>query len=54
MLDGRRLRVERAKVNRTLFIAKMDKAVSASVNILVIISYNDIILSYDIAIEGNG
>jgi RNA recognition motif-containing protein len=30
MLDGRRLRVEKAKVNRTLFIAKMDRAMPSS------------------------
>jgi hypothetical protein len=27
-LDGRRLRVEKAKVNRTLFIAKMNRSIT--------------------------
>jgi len=29
-IDGRRLRVERAKVNRTLFVAKMDRTISGA------------------------
>ncbi len=33
VLDGRRLRIEKAKVNRTLFIAKMSRSITNQVHI---------------------